>query len=93
MQITIQSKINSGTSLNGATSWISFSVQNQRNIIFWGSPEEGTRNIDSIKHQKLPCVIEIDSPEDCIPSQYVAKQYNASISVCEHCYIQILPDF
>ena len=61
-------------------------------IIFWGSPENGKRNIDSLKSQNFPVCVSIESPEDCIPDSYVKRQYNASYSVPEHVWIQVNPE-
>ena len=60
-------------------------------IVFWGSPEDGTRNIDALKGQRLPCVVEID-PKDVIPSDYLKEKYGVTYKVSEHTWIQINPE-
>lgn len=39
-------------------------------VLFWGSAEHGSRNIDSIRHQSLPVSIELLDPELCHASQH-----------------------
>jgi hypothetical protein len=58
-------------------------------IAFWGSQDEGTRNIDSLKNQKLPVLIECQVYE---PSDYLKKKYNLTYTVPEHSWITINPE-
>lgn len=91
--ITISKLMRSGTSEDGLTSWITFKQTNEDGyVIFWGSSEEGYRNIHAVKHQKLPMVFEVDISEDCIPTEYVRSKYGASLSITEHTWIQINPE-
>ena len=90
---TMKEIISSGTSDDGSISWVSFAQSNGTgNIVFWGSPEDGYRNINAVKYQKLPVVIEIDAPEDCLPSEYVKTKYGATLSILEHTWIQVNPE-
>ena len=93
MEITIVSFMNGGPSFSPETetAWLSGKMDNGKKIVFWGSAYEGTRNIDSLKNQKLPVSVFIESPEDCVPSVLVSKKYGATISVPEHVKIQVNP--
>lgn len=93
MHFTITELLSEGNAEDGSRSWTKFKQAKGHNVIFWGSPEEGTRNIDAVKHQKLPVTIEIDSPEDCEASSDERKKYGASLSIPEHTWIQIIPEF
>lgn len=92
MNITLTEILSEGVAEDGSKSWIRFKKAKGDIVIFWGSPEEGTRNIDAVKYQKLPVSIEIDSPEDCEASQYEKSKYKTSISIPEYTWIQIIPD-
>lgn len=63
-----------------------------KRIVFWGTPEEGTRNIDALKGQKLPVVINIE-PEECIPQEYEHREFNTAWSVPAHAWVTIHPEF
>jgi len=93
MNITLTKLIANGIAEDGSSSWTRFKQAKGENVIFWGSPEDGTRNIDAVKHQKLPVTIEIDSPENCAASEYEKSKYGASISIPENTWIQIIPEF
>ena len=93
MNITLNELISNGVAEDGSRTWLRFSQAEGGNVIIWGSPEDGTRNIDAVKHQKLPVTLEIDSPEDCAPTEYEKSKYSASISIPEHTWIQIIPEF
>lgn len=66
-------------------------LDDERSFAFWGSPEEGTRNIDALKCQKLPVVIEID-PEDLVPDPFQVSDGGVDVSIPEHATITIIPD-
>lgn len=93
MNITLTKLIANGIAEDGSSSWARFKQAKGGNVIFWGSPEEGTRNIDAVRHQKLPVTVEIDSPEDCVATEYEKSKYCASISIPEHTWIQIIPEY
>jgi hypothetical protein len=94
MEITITNFIDNAPSFSDDKEiyWLSCKMANGKKIIFWGSVTEGTRNIDSLRNQKLPINILIESPEDCVPSLHVKSKYGVSISVPEHVWIQINPE-
>jgi hypothetical protein len=58
-------------------------------IVFWGSPEEGTRNINSLKNQKLPVLVECEAYE---PSEKAKRKYGTTYSIPEHSRITINPE-
>lgn len=66
-------------------------TSDNQKIVFWGSPEDGTRNIDALKSQKLPVIVYLE-PEDCIPSDYLRNKYNVTYSVNEHAFMSINPE-
>jgi len=42
-------------------------------IVFWGSQDLGSRNIDALKNQKLPLLIECQAYES---DEYMKRKYN-----------------
>ena len=57
-------------------------------IVFWGSSEGGTRNIDALKNQKLPVVIECQAYE---PTERQKREFGTTYTVPEHSWITINP--
>ena len=66
--------------------------------LFWGSVEEGCRNIRSISHQDLPFTLEILDLELCCLDEedheraYWCKRKNATYSISESARIIVLPE-
>jgi hypothetical protein len=60
-------------------------------VVFWGSPEEGSVNINMLIHQDLPVIIDLGDPELCIPEPYIRDEYGCAYSVNEQCYVTVHP--
>lgn len=60
-----------------------------KKIVFWGSHELGTRNIDALKNQKLPVFLQCQVYK---PSDYLKREYGVVYTVPEHSWISINPE-
>ena len=59
---------------------------------FLGSPDRGSVNIDLLKHQVLPVVIDVEEDLDnCLASSAVKQRYKCSLSVSEETGITVHP--
>lgn len=73
---------------NDATTRLVCKTSANERIVFWGSQSEGTRNIDALKNQKLPVLVECQVYEPC---DHLKERYNVAFKVPEHSWIAINP--
>lgn len=64
-------------------------TSNNEKIVFWGSADAGTRNIDALKNQKLPVVVECQA---CEPTEWQKRQFGTTYTVPEHSWVTINPE-
>jgi len=62
--------------------------KNQK-IVFWGSVDGGMRNIDALKNQKLPVLVECEAYE---PTARQKKDFGTNYTIPEHARITINPE-
>jgi len=83
--------ISSGQSPEDGTRWAVFQVESRSRVVFWGSPDRGSVNIELLKQQDLPLGIEVEEDlADCIASTYIKQRYKCSFSVSEETRITVL---
>ncbi|MCR6651281.1 MAG: hypothetical protein NVV73_07220 [Cellvibrionaceae bacterium] len=59
-------------------------------MFFWVSPDRGNINVNLLKHQVLPVVIDIEEDLDnCLASPTVKQRYKCCLSVDEETGITI----
>ena len=46
--------------------WLKCRTSTGSIVIFWGSVDEGKRNIDALKNQVFPVHIVLDDPGECV---------------------------
>lgn len=82
--------ISSGQSPEDCTRWAVYQAANGSRVVFWGSPDQGSVNIDLLKQQELPLSIDVDEDlADCIASPYIKKRYKCNLSISEDTCITI----
>ncbi|MCR6651335.1 MAG: hypothetical protein NVV73_07495 [Cellvibrionaceae bacterium] len=60
-------------------------------MFFWVSPDRGNINVNLLKHQVLPVVIDIEEDLDnCLASSSVKQRYKCSFSVSEKTRITVI---
>lgn len=91
LQLRLTKLLSSGQSTGDGTRWATFETECGSRIVFWGSPDRGNVNINLLKHQVLPVVIDIEEDLDnCLASSSVRQRYKCSLSVSEETRITIL---
>lgn len=93
MKLEITKIIQDGISVDKELVWLKCRTSTDKTIAFWGEFGNPNRNIAALKNQKLPVIIELLSPEDCIPTQREMIKYSLDYCVPLDAYIQINPEF
>lgn len=92
LRLCLTQLLKSGQSPEDGTNWATFQTACGSRIVFWGCPELGFVNINMLKHQTLPIVIDVEEePEDCLASPTVKQRYKCDFSVSEETYITVHP--
>lgn len=82
--------ISSGQSPEDGTRWAVFQAASGSTVVFWGSPDRGSLNIDLLKQRELPLSIDVEEDlADCIASPYIKKRYKCDLSISEETCIAI----
>jgi hypothetical protein len=68
--------------------WLKF-MSNTGIVIFWSELGGANRNIATLRHQKLPIIIEVSDLGECLPSDYEKKKYKAAWSIPSQVSISI----
>lgn len=90
-QLCLIKLLSSGQSPEDGIRWATFETECGSKIVFWGSPDRGNVNVNLLKHQVLPVVIDIEEDLDnCLASSNVKQRYKCSFSVFEETRITIL---
>lgn len=63
-------------------------TEDGKRVLFWGSPDDGMKNINAVRAHPLPMTIIID-PSECAPTPHVKKKYNVWLSIPDKSSISI----
>jgi hypothetical protein len=90
-QLCLIKLLSSGQSPADGNRWATYQTECGSRIVFWGSPDKGNVNVNLLKHQVFPVVIDIEEDLDnCLASSSVRQRYKCSFSVSEETRITIL---
>lgn len=81
MEICLTEKVDNSESGEKETAWLKYRTNTGHLVAFWGEPNLPNRNITALKNQRLPFLVEIFNPEDCLPTEYEKKKYGLMLSV------------
>jgi hypothetical protein len=83
-QLCLTKLLSSGQSPEDGTRWAVFQTDTGSKVVFWGSPDRGSVNIEMLKQQDLPLGLEVEEDlADCIASPYMKKRYKCDLSISE----------
>lgn len=92
MDIIITEIIESSCSIEKEVCWLKCKTVKGSIIAFWGEVGRLNRNIASLRDQVLPVHVEIDNPEDFIPTAYEESEYGLALSIPMNAIIHINPE-
>lgn len=91
-QLCLIQLLSSGQSPEDGTRWATFQTECGSRIVFWGSPDRGNVNVNMLKRQVLPVVIDVEEDLDnCLASSAVKQRYQCSFSVSEETCVTAHP--
>lgn len=72
------------------TSFLKCKSDENKVFVFWGTPTGDMENIETLKQQKLPFILNIENIEKYIAPKYMRIKYNANYSISEETLISIV---
>lgn len=91
MEIVLCELLDDNESVDKGVSWLKYRLDSGAFVAFWGELRASNRNIISLRNQKLPVIVAIQEPEECMPTLHEQRDFGLSVSVPMDAAIEINP--